>query len=277
MLTDQILHHDGVAALAPYRVLITGSHPKYWSEPMLDAVEAFWPAVAGSCISAGMDYIGSPPSTRLGRTSSKSGVASPARGCGARPPGEGYHSTTGEPGGIWRLRGRPPQKLVGWGRRKGRTDPRPIAGARRAGTRAPNSSSRASRRCLRRWRSLHLVSRRLRDGSRRCRARHPSVCARAGFELRALRQLLSTASRRRWRPTACRAGRDRATPPCAPISCSSNIPAAARYSRSARSVGREACCTSLTLVPSPASPATYCVDFSDPQPFPFPDPQEESP
>ena len=72
VLTDQILHHDGRAALAPYRVLMTGSHPEYWSEPMLDAVEAFWLAVAGSCISAGMDYIGSPPSTRPGRTSSKS-------------------------------------------------------------------------------------------------------------------------------------------------------------------------------------------------------------
>ena len=31
------------------------------------------------------------------------------------PPGEYYHSTTGELGGVWRNRGRPPQKIVGVG------------------------------------------------------------------------------------------------------------------------------------------------------------------
>ena len=30
-------------------------------------------------------------------------------------PGEGYHSTTGEPDGIWRLRGRPPQTAMSRG------------------------------------------------------------------------------------------------------------------------------------------------------------------
>ena len=37
-----------------------------------------------------------------------------ARGWEAAP-GEYYHSTTGEFGGLWRFRGRPPQKLVGVG------------------------------------------------------------------------------------------------------------------------------------------------------------------
>ena len=40
---------------------------------------------------------------------------------GTRPwesePGEAHHSTTGEPGGMWRHRGRAPQRLLGpgWG------------------------------------------------------------------------------------------------------------------------------------------------------------------
>jgi N,N-dimethylformamidase len=31
------------------------------------------------------------------------------------PPGEGYHSTTGEPGGLWRYRGRAPNRIAGIG------------------------------------------------------------------------------------------------------------------------------------------------------------------
>jgi N,N-dimethylformamidase len=115
VLTDQILHQDGTAALAPYRVLITGSHPEYWSEPMLDAVESF---LAGG---GRLMYLGGNGFYWVTTVDpDRPHVIEVRRGTtGTRPwgsaAGECYHSTTGEPGGIWRLRGRSPQKLVGVG------------------------------------------------------------------------------------------------------------------------------------------------------------------
>jgi N,N-dimethylformamidase len=41
VLTDGDLHDDGLELLRTYRVLITGSHPEYWSGPMLDALRAY--------------------------------------------------------------------------------------------------------------------------------------------------------------------------------------------------------------------------------------------
>jgi N,N-dimethylformamidase len=115
VLTDQILHQDGAAALASYRVLITGSHPEYWSEPMLDAVEAFL-AGGGRLMylgGNGLYWVTTVDSARPHVIEVRRGITG-TRIWGSAP-GEGYHSTTGEPGGIWRLRGRPPQKLVGVG------------------------------------------------------------------------------------------------------------------------------------------------------------------
>ena len=41
MITDEDLHVQGLDRLAGYRVVITGSHPEYWSAAMLDALEAY--------------------------------------------------------------------------------------------------------------------------------------------------------------------------------------------------------------------------------------------
>lgn len=41
VLTDHALDADGAPLLDPYRVVVTGSHPEYVSEQMLDALEAF--------------------------------------------------------------------------------------------------------------------------------------------------------------------------------------------------------------------------------------------
>ena len=37
IITDHDLHRDGAALLAGYRLVITGSHPEYWTGAMLDA------------------------------------------------------------------------------------------------------------------------------------------------------------------------------------------------------------------------------------------------
>ena len=41
VVTDEDLHAEGAALLAPYQVVLTGSHPEYWTAPMLDALEAY--------------------------------------------------------------------------------------------------------------------------------------------------------------------------------------------------------------------------------------------
>lgn len=113
VLTDEQLHHDS-DALTPYRVLLTGSHPEYWSEPMLDAVER-WRDAGGRMMYLGGNGFYWVTSINPQRPH----VIEVRRAAGTRAwmaaPGEYHHSTTGEPGGLWRHRGRPPQRLVGVG------------------------------------------------------------------------------------------------------------------------------------------------------------------
>lgn len=114
ILTDHDLHAEGTAALAPYRVVLTGSHPEYWTEAMLDARDA-WLNAGGRLLYLGGNgfywvtaVAADDPSTieirRYHGTRTWDGE-----------PGEQALSLTGEMGGLWRDRGRAPQKTVGVG------------------------------------------------------------------------------------------------------------------------------------------------------------------
>ena len=115
VLTDEDLHREGVAALRPYRAVITGTHPEYTSEQMLNAYEGYV-GTGGNVMSMGgngfywvITYSAEKPwimEVRRGENGVRAWQAA---------PGETSHSTTGEKGGIWRNRGRPPQKLFGTG------------------------------------------------------------------------------------------------------------------------------------------------------------------
>ena len=115
VLTDEDLHAEGAGLLRPYKVVLTGNHHEYWSGAMLDAVEAYL-AGGGRWMSlTGNGYywpIGIDPERphaieiRRGRNGT---------GTWRSAPGEDFLQTTGEPGGLWRDRGRAPQKLVGVG------------------------------------------------------------------------------------------------------------------------------------------------------------------
>ncbi len=115
ILIDEDLHREGVEALRPYRAVITGSHPEYASEQMLDAYESYVTG-GGHVMSMGgngfywvISYSAEKPwimEVRRGENGVRAWQAE---------PGETSHSTTGEKGGIWRNRGRPPQKLFGTG------------------------------------------------------------------------------------------------------------------------------------------------------------------
>lgn len=115
MLTDEDLDREGVAALAGYRLVVTGNHPEYISTRMWDALLAHR-AAGGSLLYLG----GNGFYWRVAFHPEVPGVIELRRTeDGSRPwesaPGEYYHAFTGEYGGMWRRCGRPPQTLLGIG------------------------------------------------------------------------------------------------------------------------------------------------------------------
>jgi N,N-dimethylformamidase len=113
VLTDEILHAEGGALLARYRTVISGTHPEYWSSEMLDALEAYLRAGGRFLYLGGNGLYWVTSFTRDGSS------IEVRRRNGTRAwetaPGEDHHASTGELGGLWRTRGRAPQKLVGVG------------------------------------------------------------------------------------------------------------------------------------------------------------------
>ncbi len=114
IITDEALYAEGVALLSQYKVIMTGSHPEYWSVEMLDALEAYLDA-GGHLMYLGGNGLYWVTSFAPGRPH----LIEVRRGEGVRSweaaPGELYHSTTGQRGGLWRSRDRAPQRLTGVG------------------------------------------------------------------------------------------------------------------------------------------------------------------
>lgn len=113
--TDEDLHRDGLALLEPYSVVITGSHPEYYSTPMWDALDDYQQGGGRHMYLGGNGFY-----WRIAWSDDFPGVIENRRGIsGVRTwegePGEHTLSFTGEPGGLWRTHGRAPQCLVGNG------------------------------------------------------------------------------------------------------------------------------------------------------------------
>ncbi|MGH7916309.1 MAG: N,N-dimethylformamidase beta subunit family domain-containing protein, partial [Candidatus Binataceae bacterium] len=115
VVTDEDLHREGSALLNGYKVVLTGTHPEYYSSRMLDAMEAFLTSGGRLMYLGGNGYYWvtsfHPDKPHLIEVRKGEGGS---RAWQARP-GEYFHSTTGERGGVWRNRARAPQKLVGIG------------------------------------------------------------------------------------------------------------------------------------------------------------------
>ena len=115
VVTDETLHGRGVNALAPFRAVVTGSHPEYWTRPMMRALQDY--LLDGGCLlylgGNGFYWITSIPEFDPSLTEVRRGQygSSPWEAA----PGESGHSTTGEPGGIWRHHGHTPSSIVGSG------------------------------------------------------------------------------------------------------------------------------------------------------------------
>jgi N,N-dimethylformamidase len=115
IITDEDLHREGVSALEPYNCVMTGTHPEYVSERMLDAQEDFV-AHGGRLIYMGGNgyywcvgfYEDEPWCMEVRKLDS-------GMRAWAAKAGEHYLQTTGEKSGLWKNRGRAPQKLTGVG------------------------------------------------------------------------------------------------------------------------------------------------------------------
>lgn len=115
LLTDHDMHAEGAAALAPYKVVLNGTHPEYYSEQMMDGTEAYLAAGGRVMYLGGNGYYwvtgtreDAPHCIEVRKLDSGS------RAWQAEP-GEGYLASTGQKSGLWRNRGRAPQKIVGLG------------------------------------------------------------------------------------------------------------------------------------------------------------------
>ena len=115
IVTDEDLHAEGVDLIAPYNVVMTGSHPEYHTKETLDALESYT-ANGGRLMYLG----GNGFYWKIGTTPDQPGLLEIRRGesgmrAWAAEPGEYFNALDGGYGGLWRRNGRPPQRLVGVG------------------------------------------------------------------------------------------------------------------------------------------------------------------
>jgi N,N-dimethylformamidase len=113
--TDDDLHFEGTDLLTRYRVVLTGSHPEYWTLAMLESLETYLQN------GGRLMYLGGNGFYWVTSLDPKRPHIIEVRRAQAgvrtwqADPGEYYHSTTGELGGLWRYRGKIPQRIVGNG------------------------------------------------------------------------------------------------------------------------------------------------------------------
>lgn len=115
LITDAELHAEGEALLAPYKVVVTGSHPEYHTAQMLDALQRYRDQGGRLVYLGGNGFY-----WRVALDASREGLIEVRRAEGgirawAAEPGEYYHQLDGQYGGLWRRNARPPQQLVGVG------------------------------------------------------------------------------------------------------------------------------------------------------------------
>ncbi len=113
VITDEDLHREGLSLLRRYDVVLTGTHPEYYSLQMLDAVQGFVDRGGRLMYLGGNGFY-----WRISFSDRHPGVIECRRSeAGIRPwepgPGQFHHAFTGEYGGLWRRNGRPSTHLIG--------------------------------------------------------------------------------------------------------------------------------------------------------------------
>jgi len=117
VVTDEDLHHEGLELLRPYRVIITGSHPEYFTLAMRRAFERYL-AEGGRLMYLGGNgcwWVTSVDPVRPHAIEVRKQDSWKAVTALGVEPGEERHSTTGERGGSWRGARNGPETLFGVG------------------------------------------------------------------------------------------------------------------------------------------------------------------
>lgn len=115
VITDEALHEEGVHLLEDYRVILTGTHPEYFSTAMWDGLKS-WIDSGGR-----MMYLGANGFYwHIAFNEDMPGLIEVRRAedgirTWAAEPGEYYHSSTGEVSGLFRRRGHAPNEICGLG------------------------------------------------------------------------------------------------------------------------------------------------------------------
>ena len=115
IVTDHDLDEEGPELLAPYKVVVTGSHPEYHTAGTLDALQTYTETGGRLTYLGGNGFY-----WRVARSPKVPGAIEVRRTEGgirtwAAEPGEYYHSFDGNYGGLWRRSDRPPNLLCGIG------------------------------------------------------------------------------------------------------------------------------------------------------------------
>jgi N,N-dimethylformamidase len=113
--TDHDLAAEGAELLSRYQVVISGTHPEYYSASMFDAWEDYLAGGGRGMYLGGNGFywVTSAHPDKPWLIEVRRGESGDA--AWRSRPGEMYHSTTGEKGGLWRYRARAPQKIWGTG------------------------------------------------------------------------------------------------------------------------------------------------------------------
>jgi N,N-dimethylformamidase len=115
VITDEELHDRGLELLSCYRVIVTGSHPEYYSGEMWQALSSYRDRGGRLMYLGGNGFY-----WRIAYHREVPGIIELRRAeSGVRAwaalPGEYYHSFDGRQGGLWVRQGRAPQSLTGVG------------------------------------------------------------------------------------------------------------------------------------------------------------------
>lgn len=115
VITDEDMHTEGLRLLERYNVIITGTHPEYYTRAMIEALQGFTDRGGRLMYLGGNGFY-----WVVSFNDDMPGIMECRRSeAGIRPwePGHGqfYHGFTGEYGGLWRRNGHPPNHLCGVG------------------------------------------------------------------------------------------------------------------------------------------------------------------
>lgn len=115
VLTDEDLHWTDPGDLNAFRTIITGCHPEYVTGQVLDSLRQY--VASGGRLAYlggnGFYWVTSVDPQSPYRIEVRRGHSGTR--ANSSLPGETFHATTNEPGGLWRHRGAPPNGLVGIG------------------------------------------------------------------------------------------------------------------------------------------------------------------